>query len=85
LLTPPPANTCVEIVRHAIAIDERRWFFRQNRWGEPKDTSKQNVKEYWFPGVHCDIGGGYPEDEGGLWQTTFIWMLIEAKKAGLKI
>lgn len=96
-------NTSVQVVRHAIAIDERRWFFRQNRWGQPKDNSQQSVKEFWFPGVHCDIGGGYSEKEAqadetatndderdarqqsGLWQTTFMWMLIEARKAGLKI
>jgi uncharacterized protein (DUF2235 family) len=82
-------NPAVEIFRHAIAIDEKRWFFRQNRWGKPKDPSKQNIKEYWFPGVHCDIGGGYAEDDpknqGGLWRSAFIWMLIEAAKAGLAI
>ena len=78
-------NPCVEILRHAVAIDERRWFFRQNQWRSPNDASMQDVKERWFPGVHCDIGGGYAEDEGGLWQTAFIWMLIEAHKAGLLV
>ena len=82
-------NPSVEIVRHAVAIDERRWFFRQNLWHAPQDPSRQNIKERWFPGVHCDIGGGYaedePKDQGGLWQTAFIWMLIEAHKAGLLI
>jgi uncharacterized protein (DUF2235 family) len=78
-------NPAVEIFRHAVALDERRWFFRQNLWSLPKDPSKQDVKERWFPGVHCDIGGGYPEDQGGLWQTAFLWMLIEARKAGLDV
>jgi uncharacterized protein (DUF2235 family) len=78
-------NPGVEILRHAVAIDERRWFFRQNLWSPPTDAAKQDVKEYWFPGAHCDIGGGYPEDEGGLWRTAFVWMALEAKKAGLKI
>jgi uncharacterized protein (DUF2235 family) len=78
-------NPCIEIFRHAVAIDERRWFFRQNLWDKPKTPPTQNVREYWFPGVHCDIGGGYPEESSGLWRTAFIWMLLEAKKAGLKI
>jgi hypothetical protein len=78
-------NPCVEIVRHAVAIDERRWFFRQNLWDKPRAPATQDVREYWFPGVHCDVGGGYAEKSSGLWRTAFVWMLLEAKKAGLKI
>jgi hypothetical protein len=26
---------------------------------------KLGVKQVWFPGVHCDVGGGYPESESG--------------------
>lgn len=78
-------NPCIEITRHAVAIDERRWFFRQNLWHQPNALSKQDVKEWWFPGVHSDVGGGYAEAEGGLWRAPFIWMVLEAHKAGLKI
>lgn len=70
----------VRIVRHAVAIDERRWFFRQNRIS-PSPT--QDAKEFWFAGVHSDIGGGYPEELSGLWRVTFEWMLNEAVAAGL--
>ena len=24
------------------------------------------MKQVWFPGVHCDVGGGYAEAESGL-------------------
>jgi uncharacterized protein (DUF2235 family) len=72
----------VAIVRHAIAIDERRWFFRQNR---VTPQPGQDAKERWFAGVHGDIGGGYPEEEGGLWRVTFEWMLGEAVGAGLLV
>ena len=79
------SNPSIDIVRHAISLDEHRAFFRQNRWFKKPPESPQNVWEVWFPGVHCDVGGGYPESEGGLWRTPFLWMLIESKKAGLLI
>ena len=72
----------VAIVRHAVSLDERRWFFRQNRVAtEPG----RDVQEVWFAGVHSDVGGGYPESLSGLWRVTFEWMLQEAIAAGLLI
>jgi uncharacterized protein (DUF2235 family) len=35
--------------------------------------------------VHCDVGGGYPEEESGLSKIAFDWMLQEAKAAGLRV
>ena len=72
----------VAVVRHAVSIDERRWFFRQNRIAP---QAGQDAKEIWFAGVHSDVGGGYPEDQGGLWRVTFEWMLNEARAAGLLV
>lgn len=72
----------VAIVRHAIAIDERRWFFRQNRI---TPQSNQDADERWFAGVHSDVGGGYPEEDGGLWRVTFEWMLEASVAAGLLV
>jgi hypothetical protein len=62
-------NPDIEIGRHAIAIDERRAFFRTNLWipkNPPPYTGPGDLKQVWFPGVHCDVGGGYPEPESGL-------------------
>src|SRR5260370_12144246 len=39
-------NPSVRIIRHAVAIDERRAFFRQNLWSNPIDG--QEVKQLWF-------------------------------------
>jgi uncharacterized protein (DUF2235 family) len=76
------SNPSVKIVRHAVSIDERRWFFRQNLFGQ---VAEQDAKERWFAGVHSDIGGGYPEEDGGLWRVTFEWMLKEAREKGLRV
>lgn len=78
-------NPAIATVRHAIALDERRAFFRQNRWAEGDATANQDVQERWFIGVHSDVGGGYRADESALWTTTFAWMLREAERAGLLI
>jgi uncharacterized protein (DUF2235 family) len=67
-------------VRHAVAIDERRCFFRQNQF---TPVMGQSLQELWFAGVHADVGGGYPEREGGLWRAAYTWMLNEAKSASL--
>lgn len=81
-------NRSVHYVRHAIAIDERRAFFRQNLWGKLKekdDVIKQDVKQVWFAGVHSDVGGSYPLAESGLSNIALEWMLLEAQEKGMLI
>jgi uncharacterized protein (DUF2235 family) len=73
-------NPDIAITRHAIAIDERRAFFRVNWFQEVGDA---NLKQVWFPGSHCDVGGGYPEAESGLSKYALEWMAGEAARAGL--
>lgn len=73
-------NPGIAHVRHAISIDERRCFFRQNQFSL---AAGQDLVELWFAGVHSDVGGGYPENQGGLWREPYAWMLNEAKNASL--
>lgn len=87
-------NPGVEIFRQAIAIDERRRMFRLNGWTEPQTFKTnpfngrrwkaQDIRQVWFAGVHSDIGGGYPESESGLSKFPLLWMINQAKAAGLK-
>ncbi|MHB1701984.1 MAG: T6SS phospholipase effector Tle1-like catalytic domain-containing protein [Acidobacteriaceae bacterium] len=74
-------NPSVVTVRHAIAIDEMRKFFRTNLWAST--PSGTDVKQVWFAGDHGDIGGGYPEAESGLAKIPLAWMLDEAYASGL--
>jgi len=80
-------NPDIANARQAISIDERRAFFRQNLWHEPSPATGENpipdVKQVWFPGVHCDVGGGYPEEQSGLAKVSLEWMLAEAHSRGL--
>jgi len=73
-------NPSVKHIRHAVAIDERRAFFRQNLC---RPAPGQDVLELWFPGVHSDIGGGGPPERGRLWWNSFQWMQVQAAGAGL--
>jgi uncharacterized protein (DUF2235 family) len=61
-----------------VALDERRAFFRQNLMSA---VGSQDLSQLWFAGVHSDVGGGYPEAEGGLWRLAFAWILEEARSA----
>ena len=76
-------NPDMKIGRHAMSIDERRCFFRQNLWGKPIDG--QDIKQVWFAGVHSDVGGGYPEAASGLSKIALEWMLCEARQFGLMV
>jgi uncharacterized protein (DUF2235 family) len=78
-------NPSVEVVRHAISIDERRAFFRSNLWSEAPNANSKNIKQVWFPGVHSDVGGGYPESESSLAKCALQWMVSEAVTQGLNI
>lgn len=89
-------NPSVRAFRHAIAIDERRRMFRLNRWTEPQEIVSdrfggeaghrpQDVEQRWFPGVHADIGGGYPEGESALSKAPLLWMAEEARAHGLLV
>ncbi len=70
----------VKVARHALAIDEKRASFSPTLWTNIPPTC--DVKQVWFPGVHSDVGGGYPET--GLSDGAFKWMLEEVtdKKDG---
>jgi hypothetical protein len=58
--------------------------FVSNRF-QPSNITEQDIEQRWFPGVHADIGGGYPESESSLSKQPLIWMTEEAEKAGLYI
>jgi uncharacterized protein (DUF2235 family) len=82
-------NPDIEIGRHAVSIDEHRAFFRSHLWQLPKDPGTahgpRDMQQVWFPGVHCDVGGGYSEETSGLSKYALDWMIEEAKAAGLLV
>ncbi|MEM9157503.1 MAG: DUF2235 domain-containing protein [Verrucomicrobiota bacterium] len=80
-------NEQVEQARHAIAIDDERKTFHPVLWDEKenegKEESQRRIKQVWFPGVHSNVGGGYPRQ--GLSLISLNWMIKEATANGLRM
>lgn len=64
----------------ALSIDERRREFPATLWSGPSAPG-QVIQQVYFTGVHCDVGGGYPET--GLSDITLSWMMSKAKALGV--
>jgi uncharacterized protein (DUF2235 family) len=71
----------VERAYHAVAIDERRKWFKPALW-KTQDVPGQIVEQVWFAGVHTNVGGGYADT--GLSDVAFQWMKQKAQEAGLE-
>lgn len=69
----------VQTARHAIALDEVRASFTVTRWANA--DQHKDATELWFPGVHCDVGGGYAHSD--LSDGALSWMMEQASLAGL--
>jgi uncharacterized protein (DUF2235 family) len=72
----------VKILRHAMALDERRAKFRTNR---VHLIDGYDSKQMWFAGVHSDVGGGYQAPDNKLSRVPLRWMLGEAAAAGMQV
>ena len=83
-------NERVLCARHALAIDDERDAFHPLLWDEVHEAAlvaEQKVlptrlEQVWFTGMHADVGGGYPDES--LSYVSLLWMMEEAKKAGLR-
>jgi uncharacterized protein (DUF2235 family) len=80
----------VERARHALAIDDERDAFHPLLWDEVHEDAlvergvveRDRLQQVWFTGMHADVGGGYPDES--LSYVSFLWMLNEAREAGLR-
>jgi uncharacterized protein (DUF2235 family) len=73
---------------HAVAIDERRrgydpalWVAKMGRDGTSQTVEGQTCVQAWFPGVHADVVGGYPDSD--LSEIPLLWMAGKAQECGL--
>lgn len=75
----------ISFARHALALDEQRIDFEPTIWTNNENV---NLKQVWFAGAHCDVGGSYsPDKESGQCAADIPlqWMIKEAKQAGLHL
>ena len=80
-------------VSHAVAVNEHRNnFHSRSIYSSSASANQINGKvlpngkvriEKGFMGAHADIGGGYAE--GDLSDVSLMWIIAQAKKAGVKI
>ena len=61
----------------ALALDEHRFAFSPAVWEKPPGNNT-NLRQVWFPGVHSNIGGGYPDQ--GLANITLAWMMAQVEQ-----
>jgi hypothetical protein len=67
---------------HALSIDDSRSSFRPLLWDESDLAERgDSLEQVWFPGVHSNVGGGYPDDD--LSYGPLKWIISEAKRKGL--
>jgi len=68
---------------HALAVDEERETFRPMLFDQSPESNKglptDRVEQVWFPGVHANVGGGYPKD--GLSYLSLNWMMDKAERS----
>jgi uncharacterized protein (DUF2235 family) len=57
---------------HCMAIDENRNLFVPTTLSYPSERSA-TMKEVWFPGAHCDVGGGYYCDALSRVALDYMW------------
>ncbi len=75
-LSPRVKKAC-----HAIAIDDERHTFHPVMWDEEGEKGGR-IEQVWFPGVHSNVGGGYPKQ--GMSLVSLSWMMMKAELAGLR-
>lgn len=73
-------SSIVERAYHALAIDEQRHSFSPLLWDESNGETR--ARQVWFPGVHSNVGGGYPKQ--GISVVALDWMMTAAEEAGLR-
>jgi hypothetical protein len=72
----------VEHCFHAMAMDERRGAFEVRRLDQ-KHRQPQQIQEWWFRGVHSDVGGG--NGNVMLGNISLVWMVERARECGLPV
>ncbi|MDB5742583.1 MAG: hypothetical protein JWR68_898 [Polaromonas sp.] len=87
--SPTIAGKNFRHVRHALALDEYRRNFLPRPYaietGYDYAQHGQSIRQEWFSGAHCDVGGGYANAQAGLSHQTLLWMVGEAAGCGLRL
>jgi hypothetical protein len=73
----------IQITNDSLALNEARAPFSPNIWKVGPDNTHTVLKQVWFPGVHCSVGGG--DTYRGLSSISLAWMIQKfAKRTNLE-
>lgn len=78
-------------VRQALALDEQRAQFKPRLYvddnGAYETSTKKpaTIKQLWFRGAHCDVGGGFVWGQTGISDRALCWLVSEAVQCGLAL
>ena len=75
-------SSIVKCAYHALSLDDERRTFHPVLWDESAPSDRARIQQVWFPGVHSNVGGGYPKD--GLAYLSLEWMVTKAESLGLR-
>ena len=77
-------SSIVNCAYHALSLDDERRTYYPILWDEAhlNDDERARLQQVWFPGVHANIGGGYPKD--GLAYVSLEWMVRKAESLRLR-
>lgn len=81
-----PLPKWISHCRHALAIHDLRTTFTPLLWSGCADENTQTLRQAWFAGAHCDVGGSYPPGDGvgAMYSDIALqWMIEEAEECGL--
>lgn len=88
---PHPNGKHFVHVRQALALDEHRRAFKPRLYAGDNGpfttmTGRAgSLCQLWFPGAHCDVGGGYEVPSSALSDLAFAWLVKEAVACGLRL
>jgi uncharacterized protein (DUF2235 family) len=78
-------------VRQALALDEHRAAFKPRVYHDQNGSHSNalgghaTMKQLWFNGAHCDVGGGYGDSSTTLSDKVIMWFAEEARSCGLRL
>jgi hypothetical protein len=75
-------SSIVKCAYHALSLDDERRTFHPVLWDESHLGDRARIQQVWFPGVHSNVGGGYPKD--GLAYVSLEWIVTKARELGLR-
>jgi uncharacterized protein (DUF2235 family) len=88
---PKPEGKHFLHIRQALALDEHRLQFLPRLYAHANGTFQNrlghtgSICQLWFPGAHCDVGGGYVPGQSAGSDQAMAWLVSQAVELGLKL